>query len=135
VHTGTGATSGLIRGLRWVCKKSEPQCLGLCEIIVADSYRAWGYPWTPLAFGVAAAAIAVNLRLVRPVRSSFGRYHPARDTVFQILAPASRLVENGGRMNVRNLFAELKQRNVYKVRFPTRSSPGSQRNLEEKLTG
>ena len=36
------------------------------------SYRAWGYPWTPLAFGVVAAAIAVNLWLVRPIRSSIG---------------------------------------------------------------
>src|SRR6266487_6621483 len=35
-------------------------------------YRAWGYPWTPLAFGAAAAAISVNLWLVRPVRSSIG---------------------------------------------------------------
>jgi basic amino acid/polyamine antiporter, APA family len=35
-------------------------------------YRAWGYPWTPLAFGVAAAAIAMNLWLVRPIRSSIG---------------------------------------------------------------
>jgi APA family basic amino acid/polyamine antiporter len=36
------------------------------------SYRAWGYPWTPLAFAAAAAAISVNLWLARPVRSSIG---------------------------------------------------------------
>jgi len=42
------------------------------EPTLSRSYRAWGYPWTPLAFGVAAAAIAVNLWLVRPVRSSIG---------------------------------------------------------------
>jgi len=35
-------------------------------------YRAWGYPWTPLVFGGAAAAISVNLWLARPVRSSIG---------------------------------------------------------------
>jgi len=42
------------------------------EPTLLRSYRAWGYPWTPLAFGVAAAAIAVNLWLVRPIRSSIG---------------------------------------------------------------
>jgi len=54
--------------------------------------------------------------VARPSRSFLNRtgYHPARDTVFQFLAPANHLVENGGRMNVRNLFA-VKQRNVYKV--------------------
>jgi basic amino acid/polyamine antiporter, APA family len=36
------------------------------------SYRAWGYPWTPLTFAAAAAAISVNLWLIRPVRSSIG---------------------------------------------------------------
>src|SRR5262245_4102085 len=36
------------------------------------SYRAWGYPWTPLGFGAAAAAISINLWLVHPVRSSIG---------------------------------------------------------------
>ncbi len=35
-------------------------------------FRVWGYPWTPLAFGTAASAIAVNLWLVSPVRSSIG---------------------------------------------------------------
>jgi len=33
-------------------------------------FRIWGYPWTPAVFGIAACAIAVNLWLVRPVRSS-----------------------------------------------------------------
>jgi len=42
------------------------------EPALPRSYRAWGYPWTPLAFGAAAAAISVNLWLVRPVRSSIG---------------------------------------------------------------
>ncbi len=35
-------------------------------------FRIWGYPWTPAVFGIAACAIAVNLWLVRPVRSSAG---------------------------------------------------------------
>ncbi len=35
-------------------------------------YRAWGYPWTPLIFLLAAVALTVNLWLVRPVRSSLG---------------------------------------------------------------
>ena len=35
-------------------------------------FRVWGYPWTPLVFGAAAFAIAVNLWLARPVRSSIG---------------------------------------------------------------
>src|SRR5437899_4698001 len=42
------------------------------EPALPRSYRVWGYPWTPLLFGAAAAAIAVNLWLVRPVRSSIG---------------------------------------------------------------
>jgi basic amino acid/polyamine antiporter, APA family len=42
------------------------------ESTLPRSYRAWGYPWTPLAFAAAAAAIAVNLWLVRPLRSSIG---------------------------------------------------------------
>jgi amino acid transporter len=35
-------------------------------------YRAWGYPWTPLIFLVAAIALTVNLWMIRPVRSSLG---------------------------------------------------------------
>jgi basic amino acid/polyamine antiporter, APA family len=35
-------------------------------------YRAWGYPWTPLVFLLAAVALTVNLWIVRPVRSSLG---------------------------------------------------------------
>ena len=35
-------------------------------------FRVWGYPWTPVLFGIAACAIAVNLWLVRPGRSSIG---------------------------------------------------------------
>src|SRR6266704_402395 len=42
------------------------------EPALPRSYRAWGYPWTALAFGAAATAISVNLWLVRPVRSSIG---------------------------------------------------------------
>jgi amino acid transporter len=39
---------------------------------LARPYRAWGYPWTPLIFLIAAVALTVNLWLVRPVRSSVG---------------------------------------------------------------
>jgi len=42
------------------------------EPALPRSYRVWGYPLTPLLFGAAAAAISVNLWLVRPVRSSIG---------------------------------------------------------------
>jgi len=35
-------------------------------------YRAWGYPWTPLIFLIAALALTVNLWIDRPVRSSVG---------------------------------------------------------------
>jgi APA family basic amino acid/polyamine antiporter len=35
-------------------------------------FRVWGYPWTPVLFGIVASAIAVNLWLIRPVRSSIG---------------------------------------------------------------
>jgi APA family basic amino acid/polyamine antiporter len=35
-------------------------------------YRAWGYPWTPLIFLIAAVALTVNLWMVRPLRSSLG---------------------------------------------------------------
>ena len=39
---------------------------------LARPFRAWGYPWTPLIFLVAAAALTLNLWIVRPVRSSLG---------------------------------------------------------------
>ena len=39
---------------------------------LARPYRAWGYPWTPLIFVLAAIALTVNLWTVRPVRSSLG---------------------------------------------------------------
>jgi amino acid transporter len=35
-------------------------------------YRAWGYPWTPLIFLLAAIALTINLWMVRPVRSTLG---------------------------------------------------------------
>ena len=35
-------------------------------------FRVWGYAWTPVLFGMAASAIAINLWLVRPIRSSMG---------------------------------------------------------------
>jgi len=35
-------------------------------------YRAWGYPWSPLVFLVAALALTINLWTVRPIRSSLG---------------------------------------------------------------
>ena len=39
---------------------------------LARPYRAWGYPWTPLIFLIAAVALTINLWIVRPVRSSLG---------------------------------------------------------------
>jgi basic amino acid/polyamine antiporter, APA family len=36
------------------------------------TYRAWGYPWTPILFLVAAVALTINLWMARPVRSSLG---------------------------------------------------------------
>jgi basic amino acid/polyamine antiporter, APA family len=45
-------------------RKKEPN--------LSRPYRAWGYPWTPLLFLVAAVALTVNLWMVRPVRSSLG---------------------------------------------------------------
>jgi len=45
-------------------RKKEPNLL--------RPYRAWGYPWTPLIFLIAAIALTVNLWMVRPVRSSLG---------------------------------------------------------------
>jgi APA family basic amino acid/polyamine antiporter len=35
-------------------------------------YRAWGYPFTPLVFLIAAIALTANLWMVRPVRSTLG---------------------------------------------------------------
>lgn len=35
-------------------------------------YRAWGFPFTPLIFLVAAIALTANLWMVRPIRSSLG---------------------------------------------------------------
>jgi basic amino acid/polyamine antiporter, APA family len=35
-------------------------------------YRAWGYPFTPIIFLVAAIALTTNLWMIRPVRSSLG---------------------------------------------------------------
>ncbi|MGC1485830.1 MAG: amino acid permease [Candidatus Acidiferrum sp.] len=45
-------------------RKKEPS---LCR-----PYRAWGYPWTPLIFLLAAIALTLNLWMTRPVRSSLG---------------------------------------------------------------
>jgi amino acid transporter len=45
-------------------RKTEPE--------LVRPYRAWGYPWTPLIFLIAAVALTVNLWMVRPVRSSIG---------------------------------------------------------------
>ena len=47
-----------------VLRKKEPS--------LARPYRAWGYPWTPIIFLVAAGALTVNLWMVRPLRSSVG---------------------------------------------------------------
>jgi basic amino acid/polyamine antiporter, APA family len=35
-------------------------------------FRVWGYPFTPVVFGTVALAIAANLWLLRPARSSIG---------------------------------------------------------------
>ena len=35
-------------------------------------YRAFAYPWSPIIFLIAAAALTVNLWMMRPVRSSLG---------------------------------------------------------------
>ena len=59
-------------------------------------FRVWGYPWTPVLFGIAACAISINLWLVRPVRSSIGLavimlgipffyYWRSRDWCFEVL--------------------------------------------------
>ena len=45
-------------------RKKEPN--------LSRPYRAWGYPWTPLIFLLAAIALTVNLWMIRPVRSSLG---------------------------------------------------------------
>ena len=45
-------------------RKNEPNLL--------RPYRAWGYPWTPLIFLLAAIALTANLWMIRPLRSSFG---------------------------------------------------------------
>ena len=39
---------------------------------LVSPYRAWGYPWTPLIFLVAALALTGNLWIARPVRSTLG---------------------------------------------------------------
>jgi amino acid transporter len=35
-------------------------------------YKAWGYPWTPIIFLLAAVALTINLWMTRPIRSSLG---------------------------------------------------------------
>src|SRR5262249_24154898 len=45
-------------------RKKEPD--------LSRPYRAWGYPWTPIVFLIAAVALTANLWMVRPVRSSLG---------------------------------------------------------------
>ncbi|HTQ61836.1 MAG TPA: amino acid permease [Candidatus Solibacter sp.] len=45
-------------------RKKEPD--------LSRPYRAWGYPWTPLIFLLAAVALTANLWIIRPVRSSLG---------------------------------------------------------------
>jgi APA family basic amino acid/polyamine antiporter len=45
-------------------RKKEPD--------LSRPYRAWGYPWTPIVFLIAAVALTANLWIVRPVRSSLG---------------------------------------------------------------
>ena len=45
-------------------RKIEPQ--------LSRSFRAWGYPFTPLIFLIAAIALTANLWMIRPVRSTLG---------------------------------------------------------------
>jgi amino acid transporter len=46
--------------------------LRIKESELSRAYRAWGYPWSPFIFLVAAVALTVNLWMVRPVRSTLG---------------------------------------------------------------
>jgi len=46
--------------------------LRIKEPALSRPYRAWGYPWTPLAFAGAALAMTLNLWWNRPGRSSIG---------------------------------------------------------------
>lgn len=46
--------------------------LRMKEPALPRTFRAWGYPWTPLVVGAVAFAMSANLWLVRPVRSSIG---------------------------------------------------------------
>jgi basic amino acid/polyamine antiporter, APA family len=71
-------------------RRSEPN--------LARPYRAWGYPWTPIVFLIAAVALTVNLWIDRPVRSSLGFvvilgglpfFRRWRDPVHAALAPTS----------------------------------------------
>lgn len=45
-------------------RKKEPN--------LVRTYRAWGFPLTPVIFVIAALALTINLWLVRPIRSSIG---------------------------------------------------------------
>jgi APA family basic amino acid/polyamine antiporter len=38
----------------------------------APAYRVWGYPWTPIAFIVASAAIVINRLISEPIDSAAG---------------------------------------------------------------
>lgn len=46
--------------------------LRILEPSLSRPYCAWGYPWTPLIFLLAAIALTLNLWTIRPVRSSLG---------------------------------------------------------------
>ena len=46
--------------------------LRITEPKLPRPFKVWAYPWTPLIFCIVASAIAVNLWLARPVRSSIG---------------------------------------------------------------
>jgi amino acid transporter len=46
--------------------------LRVTEPALPRPYRAWGYPWTPLLFAIAALALTVNLLIEHPVGSSIG---------------------------------------------------------------
>ena len=46
--------------------------LRIKEPSLVRPYRAWGFPWTPLIFLLAAVALTVNLWMDQQVRSSLG---------------------------------------------------------------
>ncbi|HVN46148.1 MAG TPA: amino acid permease [Steroidobacteraceae bacterium] len=56
-HTATGAALFVLRRTR----PDQPR-----------SYRAWGYPWTPIVFILTSLAFVTNTLIVRPIESLWG---------------------------------------------------------------